>query len=112
MKHLDEHFGDNAEVEAAPLKEITSYLRASSTDEPGRNNSKIIRGLRHDETPLRITGLSYFKHEHYEIPDRMIKDNSKVGSLSQCDSCHGKHAAAGYFDEDTVDIPGFGRWDD
>ena len=61
--------------------------------------------------PLRITELRGFKSEHNEIPQRFIQGNDKIGSLSQCDSCH-KDAQRGYFDEDRIVIPGFGRWDD
>ncbi|MBT6616074.1 MAG: cytochrome C, partial [Deltaproteobacteria bacterium] len=31
--------------------------------------------------------------------------------LSNCTSCH-KEAEKGIFDDDTVLIPGYGRWDD
>ena len=41
----------------------------------------------------------------------MVADNAEVGSFSSCEKCH-KDAARGLFDEDLVDIPGFGRWDD
>ena len=50
------------------------------------------------------TGIFIRKHD--EIPRRMVQDNPKVGSFSQCSNCHNL-AEKGIFDEDTVNIPGF-----
>ena len=63
------------------------------------------------DIPISITELRYFKREHDEIPRRLVGENDNVGSLSQCDACH-RYAEKGYFDEDNIVIPGFGRWDD
>jgi hypothetical protein len=70
-----------------------------------------MRSLSASDTPLRITELPYFRHEHDEIPKRLVKDNPEVGGFSQCDSCH-QDAKQGYFSENRVTIPGYGRWDD
>ena len=63
------------------------------------------------DAPIRITELGYFKHEHDEIPSRMIMENEGVVSLSNCDACH-QRAEQGYFSEREINIPGFGAWDD
>jgi hypothetical protein len=70
-----------------------------------------MRSLGFNDTPIRITELPYFTRKHREVPERMVSGNPDVGSFTQCDACH-KDAAKGKFDEDTVVIPGFGRWDD
>ncbi|MCP3687247.1 MAG: hypothetical protein GY784_02430 [Gammaproteobacteria bacterium] len=107
LQGLEDHFGENAEVDLATSSAIASYLQEAS-----RSNSykKMFRNLG-NRSPLRITELPYFKHEHDEIPSRFIADNDKLSSLSQCDACH-QDAQRGQFDEDDVIIPGVGHWDD
>ena len=111
MAGLDDHFGDNAELDEATRIEISDYLSRFAADQGGaQRGRRMLRGL-DGETPLRITELPYFVREHDEVPARLVRDNPDVGSFSQCDACH-RDASRGLFDEDTVDIPGHGRWDD
>ena len=91
---------------------IQDYLINNSADNSQLRRSKgIMRSVAGDSIPLRITELAYFKREHDEIPTRLVKDNPKVGSFSQCDRCH-QDAKSGYFSEHKIKIPGYGRWDD
>ncbi len=107
MQGLEDHFGENAEVDATTRQALENYLfKASSSG----SYQKLFRNLG-NQAPLRITELPYFVHEHDEIPSRFIRANDKVSSLSQCNACHQK-AERGQFDEDDVIIPGVGRWDD
>jgi hypothetical protein len=107
MAGLEDHFGESAELDTQSRQQIEDYLVRESEHVTHR---KLFRNLG-DETPLRITRLPYFVHEHDEIPARLVGDNDKVKSLSQCNACH-RGAERGQFDEDDVVIPGFGRWDD
>ncbi len=107
MLGLEDHFGENAELDQETSQEIENYLIQSSRSS---SYKKLFRNL-DGRSPLRITELPYFVHEHDEIPSRMIQGNDKISSLSQCNACH-QEAERGQFDEDNVDIPGFGRWDD
>ncbi len=109
MDGLEDHFGENAELDDESRQSIEKYLVNSASFEKGQYR-KMFRNLG-SHTPLKITELPYFKHEHDEIPSRFIRGNDKVSSLSQCNACH-KGAEKGRFDEDDVVIPGFGRWDD
>ncbi len=110
MSGLDDHFGENAELPEADRVEILNYLLDNAAGRSDtRLGNKMIRNLQ--GTPLRITKLPYFRHEHRELPRRMVEDNPKVRSLSQCDACH-RDADKGRFDEHGVIIPGFGRYDD
>lgn len=112
MATLDDHFGENAELTEADRNAIQEYLLGNSADHAQlRRSKKIMRSLTEGETPLRITELAYFKREHHDIPARIVKDNPKVGSFSQCDSCH-QDASGGFFSENRINIPGYGRWDD
>ena len=107
MGGLDDHFGENAEVDVTTRQDLENHLVKASSS---RSYQKLFRNLG-NQAPLRITELPYFVHEHDEIPSRFIQANDKVSSLSQCNACHQK-AERGQFDEDDVIIPGVGRWDD
>lgn len=112
MATLDDHFGENAELSPAKQNEISAYLAANAADvAPSRLSHRIMRSLRAGDVPLRISEVGYIRREHRSIPARMITGNTKVGSRSNCLACHAQ-AKAGFFDEDSVSIPGFGRWDD
>ena len=112
MTQLDDHFGDNAELDIDIQTKITDFLVNNSADKSDyRRSRKLVNSLAKNATPLRITEIPYFKHEHNEIPAKMVKDNKQVNSLSHCNACHTK-AEQGLFDEHDILIPGFGRWDD
>ena len=109
MDGLEDHFDENAELDNETQKTIEEYLATASEYSNGKYR-KMFRNLG-NQSPLRITQLPYFRHEHDEIPSRFFTDNDKLNSLSQCDACH-RNAEKGWFDEDNVFIPGVGRWDD
>ena len=112
MTHLDEHFDDNAELDVDTHKSISEFLIKNSADKSKyRRSRKIINSLNNNEAPIRITETPYFKHEHDEIPRKMVKDNKQVNSFSNCNACHIK-AEQGLFDEHNIRIPGYGHWDD
>ena len=109
LSSLDDHFGENAELDKETQGILESYL-----SQQGMRKSRFNRLLRNfpKGTPTRITELPYFKHKHREIPKKWVTNNPKVGSFSQCDKCH-QGAAKGNFEEDDVRIPGARRgWDD
>ena len=99
MGSLDQHFGENAELVPQKRDAIRDYLVANAS-------TRKISG-----SPQRITELSFFRREHREIPDRLVKGNPKVRSLANCQTCH-TGAANADFNEHRVSIPGYGRWDD
>ena len=112
MATLDDHFGENAELDNETTNEITSYLTAHAADQaPNRFSRSITRSIADKAVPLRITETNYFLRKHREIPKRMVEGNIKVRSFSNCISCH-TGAERGSFDEDGVNIPGYGRWED
>ncbi len=103
LAHLDDHFGDNAELEAADLAAIKSYVDSHSFD-----HSRIKRryGDRFDTpgTPLRLTKTRFFRAVHEEVPARWVTGNPKVKTFARCEACH-RGAKYGSFDEDEVRIP-------
>ena len=112
MAGLDDHFGDNAELDSNDHQAISQYLLDNSAEKSGsRHSHKMLKGLSAATTPLRISELPKFKREHNEVPKRVFKNNPDLKSLSQCAACH-RDAKQGYFSESRINIPGFGRWDD
>ncbi len=107
---LEDHFGDNAELDEDVRTHILDVLVKASADKSRyKRSKKIMASLRNGKAPMRIIETPYIKDKHHEIPAKLIKDNPKVKSLSYCDKCHQK-ADQGNFDDDTVVIPGHGNW--
>jgi hypothetical protein len=112
MAGLEDHFGENAELGAQERETISRYLTTHSADRQRRGLPKrISASLGPGQPPLRITETRFFRHEHDEIPSRMVTDNQKVRSFSNCNACHTR-AKQGSFREHEIRIPGYGRWDD
>ena len=106
---LADHFGDNAELDEATRAAIENFLTANSADKSYyKRSKKIMTSLKADQTPIRITEVTYIRRKHHGIPESLIK-GERVKSLSFCDACHRK-AAQGSYDDDTVNIPGYGNW--
>jgi len=111
-KSLENHFGENAELDEDARKSLLTYAVENAADNSSHKRSKKMnKSINSSDTPLRITDVQYFKKEHREIPKRLIDDNEKVKSLSYCDACH-QQATKGVFEENTINIPGHGRWED
>lgn len=112
MDGLADHFGDNAELEATTRETVTRYLLMHSADQGDYRRSRaMMRDMPVSAIPTRITELPYFRHEHDEVPSRLVSDNPQVGSFANCIACH-RNAERGSFSEHEIDIPGVGRWDD
>ena len=109
---LEDHFGENAELDEDVLSEIQQYAYSNAADKSYYKRSrKIAKATEQGDAPLRITEVKYIKRKHHEIPERMIKDNPDVKSLSNCNACH-TQAEKGVFDNDTVNIPNYSDWED
>ncbi len=105
-KALEDHFGEDAELDEGDRRAILDFLVAHAADHSHYKRSiKIRRSIPQGETPLRITEVPYIRHKHRRIPERSIQGNDRVRSLSNCDACHRK-AAQAIYDDDTVLIPG------
>lgn len=112
LNNLDEHFGENAELDAEDRQSILTYLDANASDHSrSRFAAWINRSISPSRTPLRITQTRYFDRIHDEVPTRFVSGNPKVRSFSNCIACH-RGADRGDFDEDRVIIPGVRRWED
>lgn len=111
-KALSNHFGDDASLDNDTLRELHDYALENAADKSFHKRSrKIAVATEQGDAPLRITDVRYIKRKHHEIPDKMIKGNKDVKSLSQCNACHRK-AEQGIYDSDTVYIPNYPDWED
>ena len=112
MGGLEDHFAENAELDAADARQLTVYLTENAADTSNYKRSLgINRSLSKDDVPLRISSTRYFKRKHHELPARMVKGNPQVRSFSNCELCH-TQAAQGFYNEHQVKVPGYADWDD
>ncbi|MBU1192417.1 MAG: diheme cytochrome c [Gammaproteobacteria bacterium] len=113
MANLSDHFGENAELTPETQKLLTDYLIQNAAEQDGGWLARdVLRDAdKRTEPVIRITETAFFIHEHDELPQRVWRDNPKVGSMSNCSACHTKADNAS-FDEHQVSIPGVGRWED
>jgi hypothetical protein len=104
---LHNHFGEIADLDKDTLSVLYAYAMDNAADKSYYKKSrKIAVATEGIEAPLRITEVKYIKRKHHNIPDKKIKDNKGVKSLSYCNVCH-KLAEEGNYDADTVNIPNY-----
>jgi len=98
MAGLDDHFGENASLDAASVQHITDYLVAEAADTGGRRK-RVLKGLAADEVPLRISETPWWIRQHRgEVRPGAFED-PRVGSKANCVACH-RRAGRGNFDDD------------
>lgn len=101
MGGLSSHFGEDASLSAEVRGVLLTWLASDAAD---LHRVRIPA----DQTPLRITELSWFRGEHREAPAKVIRE---VGSLARCDACH-TGARQGRYGESELVLPGMGRWEE
>ena len=112
MSTLDDHFGDNAELDPETHEQLLDYLVSNAGDYGNSQRAaRFRRVISPEATPLRITEATYFRRKHYEIPPQMVRNNREIGSFSNCKACHTR-AETGSFNEHEIRIPGLRRRDD
>jgi len=109
---LQDHFGENAELDEADRKKVLDFVTRHAADKSDyRISIKIAESVDPNHPPLRITKTRYISRNHHELSDREVTNNKDVRFLGNCTACHRK-ATDGVFEEDTVSIPNFPRWED
>ena len=101
MAGLDDHFGDNASLDAEATQKIAAYLEANAADAGGARSAKILRDLDAAAAPLRVTETPFWKRKH-EKRDRVAAATLKrkgAKSKSDCKACH-EGAEQGVFEDD------------
>lgn len=102
---LENHFGQNAEIDEEARREISAYLKKYAADSvKASSQSKSLAAMIYpNEIPIRITETSFWKRKHGAIK-RYVWRRKDIPSRSKCESCH-HDAGRGIFDERTVQIP-------
>ncbi len=109
MNTLNDHFGDNAELEADTQKILLDYLVSNAAEQVKSGlSTKLLKSLPTNQTLRRITEIPYIKREHRELSKKKVENNPEVKSLSYCNKCH-RQAEKGSYAEREIDIPGYGR---
>ena len=103
MDNLSDHFGEDASLSPEKTAHIRKYLTANAADRRWR--SKMMRGVRKDWTPVRITSLPYWKHEHEEEVSPAAWKDPKVGSKANCKACH-RYADTGIYEAEEYEHGG------
>lgn len=103
LNQLDDHFGEEIELDPDSKKIISNYLKSNGADNfSAKLSVKIMRSLRNN-VPVRITDIPYIREKHHEINAEILKRES-VGTLSNCVACH-TTAEKGIYEDDHVKIP-------
>ena len=106
MAGLEDHFGENAELDSETATYLRAYLiqYALRPGQPSRI-SKFLRNMP-EKPPLRITELPGFVSAHAEVPEQLEIKELEEGFLSPCADCH-RTAASNIFDKELLH-PGYG----
>lgn len=104
MGSLDDHFGDDASVDADTASRIGGYLAAYPAEKSVSEASrKILASIKPGQTPTRITETGYWKRKHSDIKEAVWKRPSVVDS-GNCAACHPK-ADRGSFEDADIRVP-------
>ena len=107
MQGLNNHFGDNAEVDSVVREEVSAYLQRNAADKVENIYAQPMLNLLKDgETPERISDTKYFKLLHDVVRPEMVSGNPDVKSVARCEICH-YEALDGRFNRFAVRIPNY-----
>jgi hypothetical protein len=94
MANLPKHFGVDASLEPAQLKQLTPWLVS---------HAGTVRRIAENPPEDRISRSPWFTRQHREVSADAWK-RASIKSASNCMACH-RGADKGDFDEDNVRIP-------
>lgn len=97
MKGLDKHFGSDASMTPAEVRDVSAFLELNASTQEDRHLSA--------SNPPRLTRTPWFERRHRKIPAETWSD-PRVKTAGNCVACHGG-AEKGNFSEHDVTVPGF-----
>jgi hypothetical protein len=102
MQGLDDHFGEDASLDAVTKADITAFLTAHAAetwDTEAANRFRLVAM----EAPDRITATPYWRQKHQRIPEAVFA-RAAVGGKGACNTCH-RDANTGRFDDQMITFP-------
>jgi cytochrome b len=104
MAGLDDHFGENVELDAEATSEILEYLVEFSAEKSVSEASrKIVKSLGRGEPLVRITDAPYWRRKHSELGPEIYARES-VKNKANCLACH-PGAEVGSFEDKDIRLP-------
>ena len=97
MESLENHFGEDASLDAQTTQHITKYLVTQAGDTE-LWSSKFVRGLDDQNPPIRITETKYWIKRHPAIAKEKLQ-SGLAGLKAKCAVCHIR-AENGYYEKD------------
>lgn len=94
MQGLDRHYGTDAALDAATVRQISTWLQS---------NAGTYKRVREEPPQDRLTQSAWFERKHREVAPVVWK-RAAVGSRANCMACH-TSADQGDFEDDNVRIP-------
>lgn len=101
MNHLDDHYGEDATLNAEKNAEITAFLQ--NNDALSFDTEAAHKIGRFSTPSMRMTDTRYWKKRHHEIDPTSFKI-AAVGSKINCNACH-QDADSGHFDDAKIKLP-------
>lgn len=88
MSGLDKHFGENAQLDEAARTDVETYLLANAADSPEHKNFDwLMRGVKPEATPARITEMPWWLGAHREANVSNLRA-TKIKFAGNCIGCH------------------------
>ncbi|AXH11035.1 cytochrome C [Malaciobacter halophilus] len=112
MSNLENHFGDDATVDKQTFQTLAKFLNENSAEKNMnyKRSRKIVNSIPKDEVYITISKTPYIHKKHKKIKKHLITQK-EVKGLFNCTACH-KGAKKAIFNDDDVDIPNYGKWED
>ena len=102
LANLENHFGEDASLDAETLAAIRRYLLGESAKPWDVKPAHELR-LANGKPPLRMTETSFWKKKHRRIPASVFSSPA-VGGKVNCAACH-RDADSGLFRRTAIAIP-------
>ncbi|HHI82194.1 MAG TPA: cytochrome B [Rhizobiales bacterium] len=102
MAGLDNHFGEDASLDADTAGNIAKYLQRYSSEHWDSEAANNLRRVSPTD-PLRITASPYWQRRHKAISQAVFRQKN-IASRANCAACH-SDAASGHFDDENIAIP-------
>lgn len=103
MARLDDHFGDNASLDAPLAAEIAAYLLRNAADHMDTKPAHVLRNEDSNAPVLQLSATDGWKRIHRAI-DAKVFERKTVGGRANCTNCHAD-AESGRFAPRAITIP-------